>query len=169
MDMQTLISPTNTAPSASQPAGHSRMPHALFVIGIFCLFAFVSQRDMNRLAALRARGIEGRAVITALHKNTSGGRRAFSVSYRFEAAVRFCEGVRGVPERYYSRAKVGDAMLVTYLPDDPENHYVGRVDDALLAGRRENQAIGLGIVGAVCGGMLLALFHDAQKKRSPAS
>jgi hypothetical protein len=146
-----------------------RLPLVLFVVGIFCLFAFVSQRDMNRLAALRTNGIEGRGVITGLRKNTSGGRRAFAIYYRFETRGRSYEGQWPVSEQYHAHASVGDAVMVTYLPGEPGNHYIGRVDEALIIGRRQNQTVGLTIAGVVCGGMLLAVLYGDKKGRSPAS
>jgi hypothetical protein len=151
--MRITPTPAPGAPSRRAP----RLPLALFAVGIFCLFAFLSQRDIRRLHILRVDGVTGRATITGLWQRTRGGKRSFGVYYRFEAGGHADEGVRSVPESYHSRAKVGDLMLVTYLPADPKNHYVGRVDDSLLAARRSNKRTGLGIVAGVsCVFLLLA-------------
>lgn len=141
---------------------------AAFVIGVFCLFASLSRRDMNRLAALRARGVESRGTITERWQNTRGGRRAFGIHYRFEADGRSFAGQWPVSEAYHARAAVGALVLVTYLPADPENHYVGRVDDALLAQRRANQYAGLGAAGAVSAALLFLLGRRSRDGRRTA-
>jgi hypothetical protein len=143
----------------------TRLPLILFVVGIFCLFAFVSQRDVGKLAALRERGIEGRGAVTGLWQNTGGGRRAFGVYYSFEVARRSYGGLRPVPESYHMRASVGTPVMVTYLPENPDNHYVGRVDDALLTRRRDNQILGLSIVGAVSVLLLALILRRSSARR----
>lgn len=139
-----------------------RLVGALCVVGIFCLFAFFSQRDMNRLTTLREHGVVGGGTVTGRRQNVGGGRRAFGIYYRFEAGRKSYEGHWPVSERYHAQASVGTLLQVTYLPTDPRNHYIGQVDHTLIAQRRNNQIIGMGIVAAFSSLLLTLLFRAKQ-------
>jgi hypothetical protein len=120
------------------------------------------------LAELRDRGVvtEGRITAVSVGRSRGSGDRAF-IDYVFTTSSG--NQIHG-HEQWGFTDKVGDAIPITYLPDDPSQHVIGEVTDESVQKQHDegnDWMIPVAVIGGfpllIVGLILLWNFVDARK------
>src|SRR5262249_48710454 len=130
---------------------------ALAALVIAFVIGWLASRDMSDLHALQSHGVEAHAIITG--KRRSGGRStSYYLAYTMRTPNGFVDDEDQVKATLYEERHKGDVLLLTVLPEHPETHRLGRVDDFRVQDRGIAWTFGIlgdiGIFGIVITGML---------------
>ncbi|HLV81469.1 MAG TPA: DUF3592 domain-containing protein [Chthonomonadaceae bacterium] len=100
---------------------------AAIMAGLFLLILWVGYHDLSVLTALQARGRTAYGRITDKRTYT-GKSRSYYLYYSFLAGDTGIQSRASVPRSRYYAVRLGDPILVAYLPENPSVNREGIVD-----------------------------------------
>ena len=113
----------------------SRLSLLLFMVFVACLLGWLHDRDLGRMNALKAQGRTALAHVVGKH-TSQGKSTSYYLEYDFKANGVWQYGERNVSEDEYAESRLGEAVLVTYLPSQPETFVFGAMTRARIRARQ---------------------------------
>jgi hypothetical protein len=122
----------------------------LLLLGGGGLIAHFGTNDVRQLNALQAHGEQTQAHITDRHI-THGKHDSYYLDYMFMTDKGMVSDDEEVSHQDYSDTSDGTPLTVTYLPENPDTHRVGIVDDRYIQRSVKDWLIGGSITALVLG------------------
>jgi hypothetical protein len=122
----------------------------LLGVGMAVGFAYGGRSEYLWMLALAEEGATTDATLVA--KERRGGKtKRYELDFTYMVEGRAYRGSGDVDREVYDGLELGTSLLLTYLPSDPWQCHLGRVDES-MARRRRNE---LWIIGGLVGGGLV--------------
>lgn len=146
----------------------ARLTLRILVCVTLALAGFIgalAYHDLGELFALRAQGRVEQAFITN-RKKVSGKAYSYYVTYALEMQGVSIEDEAQVSESDYNQKHIGDTVFLTFLPQSPQVHRLGRVTDERVRDSVVNWTLGMvACVGLLGAGTTVTAFEYSRELR----